>query len=83
LGSGVGSAGVDEGQARVNVFVAIAPCPRRHPQPDAMLLESHRGWLCIWGGGGVARPDQTRDQTNRQTNKSKELGVVRSTSVCG
>jgi hypothetical protein len=38
LDSGVGGAGVDEGQARVNRFVVIAPCPRRHPQPDAVLL---------------------------------------------
>jgi hypothetical protein len=43
LDSGVGSAGVDEGQACVNRFVVIAPCPRRHPQPGAVLLESHRG----------------------------------------
>jgi hypothetical protein len=42
LDSGVGGAGVDEGQARVHRFVVIAPCPRRHPQPDAVLLES---WL--------------------------------------
>jgi hypothetical protein len=33
---------LDEGQARVNRSVVIAPCPRRHPQPDAVLLESHR-----------------------------------------
>jgi hypothetical protein len=38
LDSGVGGAGADEGQARVNRFVVIAPCPRRHPQP--VLLES-------------------------------------------
>jgi hypothetical protein len=43
LDSGVGGAGVDEGQARVNrSVVVIAPCPRRHPQPDAVLLKSHR-----------------------------------------
>jgi hypothetical protein len=42
MGSCVGGAGVDEGQARVNRFVVIAPCPRRHPQPDAVLLESHQ-----------------------------------------
>jgi hypothetical protein len=29
----------------VNRFVVIAPCPRRHPQPDAVLLESHRGFI--------------------------------------
>jgi hypothetical protein len=40
-----GGAGVDEGQARVNRCVVIVPCPRRHPQPDAVLLESHRGFL--------------------------------------
>jgi hypothetical protein len=34
-------AGVDEGQAGVNRFVVIAPCSHRHPQPDAVLLESH------------------------------------------
>ena len=45
LDSGVGGAGVDEGQARVNRFVVIAPCPRRHPQPDAVLLKSHRGFV--------------------------------------
>jgi hypothetical protein len=43
--SGVGGARVDEGQARVNRFVVIAPCPRRHPQPDAVLLKSHRGFV--------------------------------------
>jgi hypothetical protein len=43
--SGVGGAGVDEGQARVNTFVVIAPCPRRHPQPDVVLLKSHRGFV--------------------------------------
>jgi hypothetical protein len=37
---------VDEGQARVNRSVVIAPCPRRHPQPDAVLLKSHRG--LVW-----------------------------------
>jgi hypothetical protein len=37
---------VDEGQARVDRFVVIAPCPRRHLQPDAaVLLESHRGFV--------------------------------------
>jgi hypothetical protein len=48
LDSGVGGAGVDEGQAqaRVNRFVVIAPCPRRHPQPDAVLLKSHCGFAC-------------------------------------
>jgi hypothetical protein len=45
LGSCVGGAGVDEGQARVNRFVVVAPCPRRHPQPDAVLLKSHRGFV--------------------------------------
>jgi hypothetical protein len=45
LDSGVGGAGVDEGQARVNRFVVVAPCPRRHPQPDAVLLKSHRGFV--------------------------------------
>jgi hypothetical protein len=29
----------------VNGFVVIAPCPRRHPQPDAVLLKSHRGFV--------------------------------------
>jgi hypothetical protein len=29
----------------VNRFVVIAPCPRRHPQPDAVLLKSHRGFV--------------------------------------
>jgi hypothetical protein len=41
----VGGAGVDEGQARVNMFVEIAPHPRRHPQLGAVLLESHRGFV--------------------------------------
>jgi hypothetical protein len=45
LDSGVGGAGADEGQARVNRFVVIAPCPPRHPQPDAVLLEIHRGFV--------------------------------------
>jgi hypothetical protein len=36
---------VDEGQARVNRFVVVAPCPRRHPQPDAVLLKSQRGFV--------------------------------------
>jgi hypothetical protein len=36
---------VDEGQARVDICVVIAPCPRRHSQPDAVLLESHRGFV--------------------------------------
>jgi hypothetical protein len=45
LESGVGGAGVDKGQARVNRFVVIVPCPHRHPQPDAVLLESHRGFV--------------------------------------
>jgi hypothetical protein len=31
-------AGVDRGQARVKRFVVIAPCPRRHPQPNAVPL---------------------------------------------
>jgi hypothetical protein len=44
LGSCVGGAGADEGQARVNRSVVIVPCPRRHPHPDAVLLESHRGF---------------------------------------
>jgi hypothetical protein len=45
LGSGVGSAGSGEGQAqaRVNIFVVIAPCPRRHPQPDARQLNKNTG----------------------------------------
>jgi hypothetical protein len=38
LDSCVGGAGVDEGQARVNRFVVVAPCPRHHPQPDAVLV---------------------------------------------
>jgi hypothetical protein len=25
--------------------MVIAPCPRRHPQPDAVLLESHCGFV--------------------------------------
>jgi hypothetical protein len=51
LDSCVGGAGVDEGQARVNRFVVIAPCPRRHrhPQPDAVLLKSHRGFVVSQG----------------------------------
>jgi hypothetical protein len=31
--------------ARMNRSVVTAPCPRRHPQPDAVLLESHRGFV--------------------------------------
>jgi hypothetical protein len=37
LDSGVGGAGVDEGQARVNRFVVIAPC--MPPPPSAKELE--------------------------------------------
>jgi hypothetical protein len=36
-------AGVEhKGQARVNRFVVIAPCPRRHPQSDAVPLIGSR-----------------------------------------
>jgi hypothetical protein len=41
LNTSAGGVGVDEGQARANRFAdVIAPCPRRHPQPDVVLLES-------------------------------------------
>jgi hypothetical protein len=44
----------------VNRFVVFVPCPRRHPQPDAVLLKSHRGFvveasLCL-GPGPRADP---------------------------
>jgi hypothetical protein len=75
LDSGVGGAGVDEGQARVNRFAVIAPCPRRHPQPAAVLLESHRGFV-VQASLSVSAPGPALGLGGEEVHKTADLVVV-------
>jgi hypothetical protein len=84
--------GVDEGQARVNIyrFVAIAPCPRRHPPPDAVLLEKAsaikspsrpRPWVPPWRRGdaqGCGRPRRCAHRRHQRQNGGALTQVLNS-----